>query len=128
MKSKLIAASLTIALAGAASLAHAQQWNERDRYRYYEPRAEHYDDGRIHAIERRLERQRGRIIAGIQSGAISRQEAWALRNEQRTIRDKQRAYLADGRLNRWELNELQRDLDRAGEQIRRATRDYDWRS
>lgn len=69
----------------------------------------------------RQARQRTRIAAGVESGALRKGETRALRAEQRHIRHtKQRMRAGDGRLGPKERRRLDRMQDRASRHIRRA--------
>lgn len=68
-------------------------------------------------IDTRQHQQQQRIAQGLRSGALTPLEARGLRQEQRRIRHKENAYRADGVLTRWELADLQRDLNRANHRI-----------
>ena len=126
-----------LAAAGTMSVAQAQEWNEREVY--HDQRGYHQEpstyrqerdfglNARYRSVDERLDQQRERIAQGIQSGQITWREARALRAERRAIRAKERAYLADGRLDRFEWQDLQRDLRQASRNIYQATHDYDWR-
>lgn len=83
--------------------------------------------GRVDAIDLRQERQRQRIAGGWRAGELSRGEMRDLLAEQRAIEAKQRGYLADGHLSRWEYADLARDLDSAARRIYHAKHDGDWR-
>jgi hypothetical protein len=71
----------------------------------------------------RQHRQSARIRQGVQSGELTRREARRLANEQRTIRKEERAYRADGRLDRVERRDLQQDLNQASRHIRTQKHD-----
>ena len=78
-------------------------------------------------IDARLERQRTRIWQGWQSGELTRGEMRGLMAGQRAIAAKERAYLADGHLNRREYADLQNDLEYTSRRIYHSKHDSDWR-
>lgn len=98
--------------------AGANDWRQAREYR---------STTRVREIEARQERQRGRIWQGWRSGELTRREMRELMAEQRAIDDKERYYLADGHLNRWEYADLERDLDSASRRIHHEKHDGDGR-
>jgi hypothetical protein len=79
------------------------------------------------AIDRREAEQRQRIRQGINEGSLTRTEAQRLRMEQRRIRDLERQFWTDGRLDRQERRVLQRELNRASHNIEYARRNRYYR-
>ena len=67
--------------------------------------------------------QQRQIARGIRSGELTPREARRLQAEQRMIRRQERAYLADGRLSRWERQDLYGDLRDANRHIYNQTHD-----
>jgi hypothetical protein len=67
--------------------------------------------------------QHRRIMQGRRSGELTQREAQRLRAQQRMIRREERAYLADGRLDRGERRDLDQDLRSANRQIYNQTHD-----
>jgi uncharacterized membrane protein YebE (DUF533 family) len=58
-----------------------------------------------------------RIAQGVRSGSLTKDEARGLRTEQRSIRQEERAYKADGTLTRDERKDLHQDLNAASRSI-----------
>jgi hypothetical protein len=71
---------------------------------------------------------RRRIRSGIRSGQITRDEAQALRQRRREIRQEQRTYRSDGTLTRAERREIRNDRRDYNRQIRNERRDNDRRN
>ena len=80
---------------------------------------------RSHAggINRTQAQQRHSIMQGMRSGELTRHETGRLMAEQRMIQRQERAYLADGRLSRWERRDLYGDLRDANRHIYNQTHD-----
>ncbi len=74
-------------------------------------------------IDQREAAQQYRIHNGIESGALTPQEAWKLRNEQRRIQTAENRMRADGRLNPRERARLDGMQDRADRHIYRENHD-----
>jgi hypothetical protein len=134
--------TIAIMAALAAAPAFAEDWGAADESRIvYVERDGYYDRGgdewrqarqarseaRAEDIDARQERMRGRIWNGWRSGELTRAEMRELMADQRAIEAKERHYLGDGRLSRWEYAELERDLDSASRRIYHAKHDADWR-
>lgn len=81
-------------------------------------------DPRIDRIQRW---QHDRIVAGIRSGALTRDEAHALRGEQRAIRAQERLYRSDGVFIPAERRDLYEDLYAASRHIYNETHDAETR-
>ncbi|HXF65585.1 MAG TPA: hypothetical protein VNK67_02645 [Burkholderiales bacterium] len=81
-------------------------------------------DPRIDAIQRR---QHHRIVQGVRSGALTREEARALLAEQRAIHAQERLYRSDGVLTHAERSELYQDLYAAGQHIYNEAHDFERR-
>lgn len=64
------------------------------------------------SIQQRVNAAYMRIDRGIQTGALTREEAHRLKSELRNIRETEVRMLADGRLNHHERERLHNDLDR----------------
>ena len=82
-----------------------------------------YADTRDPGVNKRQHNQRERIQQGVESGALTRSEANALRAEQRAIRAQEREFRSDGVLTRGERRELHRDLNESSRDIRREKHD-----
>lgn len=104
MKIRRIILLLTVLVASITSFAYASDIDQRVRNAYVQ------------------------IDRGIQSGSLTREEAHRLKNELRNVRDDEARMLADGRLNRYERERLNKELDRLEKHIYRAktndNRDY----
>jgi hypothetical protein len=68
-------------------------------------------------VNARQHSQHDRIAQGIRSGELTRDEAKALRGEQRSIRREERQHKSDGILTRDERKDLHRDLHAASRNI-----------
>ena len=118
MKTLAIAlAAATVMTAGAAS---AQP------YGY----ARGYDNGRAYghqwmSISERQARLDARIERGLQSGDLTRREAWRLRREFNNIARLEARYRYSGGLNSWERADLDRRFDALSAQIRFERSDGD---
>jgi len=105
--SGLIAASALAVTAGAAS---AQPYRG--------------DHGRWMSINERQANLDRRIDRGLETGQLTRREAWRLRQEFRDITRLEYRYRANG-LSNWERADLDRRFDRLSAQIRWERRDGD---
>lgn len=139
---KAMMAAITMALALAISapvLAIDDEGRFYDRDRFYNDDRFHDEDSFYNedrsfrgdrtaaGIERRQDRQRFRIQAGIRDGSISSREGARLDREQLQIERMERRFLADGRLSGREVDILHHRLDQASDHIRRARHDGSWR-
>lgn len=77
------------------------------------PRAALRDPG----VNQRQHNQGNRIVQGLRSGELTRDEAQVLRQEQRAIRHEEREYRSDGALTRDERKDLHQDLNEASRAI-----------
>lgn len=113
---KTLLVSLAVSAAAITSPAAAQYPSDG-----YQNRGDNYrDDGRAGAnMAPRIEQMRLRIQAGVQSGAISRQEAVSLRANLRSLTQLERQYSRNGLTNQ-EQQELQRRLRALRQDVRRA--------
>lgn len=96
---------------------------EHDRLAYHDHRHEWRHGHRYGSaswVDRRQDRQRHRIREGWRSGELTRGEAKRLYRQHRSIAKMERRYTADGYLSAKEQRRLDRALDRASRQIRRA--------
>ena len=96
----LLLASLVI----ISSQAYAQHQGRQHRQ---------HDSG----ANERQHRQDQRIKQGVRSGELTKDEAKNLREEQREIRQEERAYKADGKLTRDERKDLHQDLNNLSKDI-----------
>jgi hypothetical protein len=113
---KTLLVSLAVSAAAIASPAAAQYPSDGYQNRGNNDR----DDDRAGAnMAPRIEQMRVRIQAGVQSGAISRQEAVSLRANLRSLTQLERQYSRGGLTNQ-EQQELQRRLRALRQDVRRA--------
>jgi hypothetical protein len=68
-------------------------------------------------VNQRQENQTGRIVQGVQSGELTRDEAQELRTERRDIRELEHDYKSDGALTRDERQDLHQQLNQQGQEI-----------
>jgi hypothetical protein len=68
-------------------------------------------------VNTRQHHQHDRIAHGVRSGALTADEARALRAERRSLRQEERQYKSDGMLTRGERRDLHRDLNVASRNI-----------
>lgn len=68
-------------------------------------------------INQRQHHQHERIAQGVKSGELTRSEAKDLRGDQRELRQKERAYKADGQLTKAERVDLHKDLNANSKEI-----------
>ena len=87
---------------------------------------ERWDDRSVN-LEEREARINARIQHGLHDGRITDREAHHLYRELNDIRAKERAFKSDGHLGRREADELNRDLDRLVDHVRREMHDQDRR-
>ena len=85
-------------------------------------RSDRWDD-RSANIDEREARIKARIQRGIDDGRITDAEARRLHRELRDVEAKERAFRSDGRMSGREEAELNRDLDRLNDNVRRQMRD-----
>jgi hypothetical protein len=77
-------------------------------------------DPRVNA---RQQVQRERIQQGVRSGELTRRETAKARDDQRDIRQLERAYKSDGELTRGERRDLSHEQNQAGRQLYRDKHD-----
>ena len=111
--SSLIAASAVALSAGAAS---AQSWRGDDRGRY-EDYGRYEGRGGWVSINERQARLERRIERGLQTGDLTRREAFRLRREMDQVAGLEHRYRMNG-LSGWERADLDRRFDRIAAQIR----------
>ena len=95
------------------------QHNDRNDWR-----DDRWDD-RSQNVDEREARIRARIERGHNSGRLTDHEARNLYRQLRAIEAKERTFMADGRLNYRENEELKRNLDRLADNVRAQMRDED---
>jgi hypothetical protein len=74
-------------------------------------------------IDERLDNQLDRILAGLRAGRLTQNEFFTLMQEQRSIHQQQRRFLADGALGPREFDSLNQALNQADEHIRHENHD-----
>ena len=74
------------------------------------------------AINDRQDAQLDKVVAGVNTGLITRDQFAALMAQQKDIRSKERTFLADGFLSQPEYQALQADMDTVDQAIRFASR------
>jgi Skp family chaperone for outer membrane proteins len=74
-------------------------------------------------VNARQARQQVRIAEGVRSGELTRREAHKVREDQRDIRQLERAYKSDGTLTAAERRDLNHELNQSSRQIRRQKHD-----
>jgi len=84
-----------------------------------------HSEDRAAQINEREARINARIQRGIQDGRLTEREAHRLMRELRDVTAKERTFKSDGRLNGREASELNSDLDRLAEHLRRQVHDND---
>ena len=77
------------------------------------PNAAQRDPG----VNHRQRHQRGRIHQGAHSGQLTKDEAKSLAQEQKAIRQEERAHKSDGVLTRDERKDLHQDMNQASKNI-----------
>jgi len=77
------------------------------------PNAARRDPG----VNHRQQHQRGRIHQGVHSGELTKDEMKSLAQEQKAIRQQERAYKSDGKLTKDERKDLHQDLNQASKNI-----------
>ena len=113
-----IAGNTTSQYVGSPGFVHTQ-YNDR-----YDWRDNRWDD-RSQNINEREARIRDRIQRGQNSGRLTDREARNLYRQLNIIEAKERTFMADGRLNYRENDELKRNLDRLADNVRFQMRDDD---
>jgi CRISPR/Cas system-associated endoribonuclease Cas2 len=111
-----------------ADLHRDQNHASRDIYRQkhdaqHRPPAAVRDPG----VNARQHHHQDRIAQGVRSGSLTKDEAHGLRTEQRSIRQEERAYKADGTLTRDERKDLHQDLNTASRNIYNEKHDAETR-
>jgi hypothetical protein len=74
------------------------------------------------AINDRQDAQLDKVVEGVNNGQITRDQFAALMAQQKEVRNKERAFLADGFLSQPEYQTLQTDMDNVDQAIRFASR------
>jgi hypothetical protein len=74
------------------------------------------------AINDRQDAQLDKVVEGVNNGQITREQFAALMAQQKEVRNKERAFLADGFLSQAEYQTLQAEMDTVDQAIRFASR------
>ncbi|MFP5348816.1 MAG: hypothetical protein ACLGHO_03115 [Gammaproteobacteria bacterium] len=77
------------------------------------PHAARRDPG----VNHRQQHQRSRIHQGAHSGELTKDEIKSLAQEQKSIRQQERAYKSDGKLTKDERKDMHQDLNQASKNI-----------
>lgn len=123
MKSTFLNTSLAILTLGAMSLAGSAQAGWRHDHSFSHDHAFHSSQVFSQQFHARQERQMARIRAGFHDGVLARHEARILMREQNAIRDMERRFGADGRIDAHEYARLGHAQDIAGHRIRAEKHD-----
>ena len=78
-------------------------------------------------VDRREHRQKERIKHGMKSGELTKDEAKALHQEGKAIREKEKVFKSDGVVTREERKELHQDLNERSKHIAEEKHDADKR-
>ena len=81
------------------------------------------DGTRSPGVNARQHNQHARIHQGVKSGELTRREAHKVREEQRDVRQLERAYKSDGKLTRRERADLHHEQNQASRDIYRQKHD-----
>ena len=68
-------------------------------------------------VNKRQHHQHARIANGVKSGELSKDEAQNLRADQKSLRQKERAYKADGQLTKEERIDMRKDVHANSKEI-----------
>ena len=109
MKTKCLIVLLAVFVLGFATFSYAQGRDQGDR-------KAHESQG-IKGIDQRLRNAHAGIDRGIQSGALTREEANRLKGELNRVRDDEARMKADGRLTHQERQRLENELNRLEKHI-----------
>ena len=108
MKTKYLIVLLTVLFLSFTTLSYAQG---RDRGRNAN------ESQGIQGIDQRLRNAHEGVDRGIQSGALTREEANRLKSELNSVRNDEARMKADGRLTHQERQRLEKKLDRLEKRI-----------
>ena len=81
------------------------------------------DEVRASGVNQRQHNQQVRIREGVKSGELTRRETHRLREEQRDVRQLERAYKSDGTFTRAERVDLHHEQNQTSRDIRRQKHD-----
>lgn len=76
-------------------------------------------------VNKRQHHQHARIANGVKSGELSKEEVKGLRADQRALRQKERAYKADGQLTKDERIDMRKDVHANSKEIYAEKHDAD---
>ena len=111
----------------AYAVQHDPRYDQRHDRRWDGDDFNFPNDGRNFSIDQRQDNIRNRIQRGIDTGRLNHREARRMLRELNDIESKERAFESDGRLGRWERDQLHQDLDALGLRLRHELRDDDRR-
>lgn len=119
MKTKYLIVLLVAFVLGLTTFSYAEEGHQRDGREGV--REGHQGGGHeeVRDIHKRIRTAHEKIDRGIESGALTREEAHRLKGELNAVRDDEARMRADGRLNRHERERLDRELDRLEKHISR---------
>jgi hypothetical protein len=80
-------------------------------------------EARNHGINQRQENQKDRVQQGVKSAELTRKETQEVLKTQHDVAKLEKVYKADGTLSIQERRDLQRELNRAGKEIRAEKHD-----
>lgn len=86
-----------------------------------------FADPKSRGVDRREHRQKQRIMQGLKSGQLTKDEAKGLMQEQREIRAKEQEMKSDGTFTKEERKELHQDLNEASQNISQEKHDAETR-
>jgi Ni/Co efflux regulator RcnB len=78
-------------------------------------------------VNKHQRNQHERIVQGVKSGELTRDEAKELRGDSKELRQKEHAYKADGKLTKEERMDLRKDLKENSKEIYNEKHDEDKR-
>jgi hypothetical protein len=116
----------TLSAAERADLHHEQNQASRQIYRQKhdaQDRPASPPAVRDPGVNQRQVYQTGRIVQGVKTGTLTKDEAQELRTERRDIRELEQSYKSDGTLTRSERQDLHQQLDQQSKDIHEEKRD-----
>lgn len=122
---KLVTTAIVAVMLSSVSMAYASggSGGHEARRHHAQPNAARRDPG----VNHRQTHQRKRIHRGVHSGQLTKDEAKSLAQEQKAIRQEERAYKSDGALTKDERKDLHQDLNKASKNIYREKHDAETR-
>lgn len=120
---KKLTMTFSAALLAAVPLAHAVAGDDSAQHAGHRAQAATRDPG----VNHRQLHQRQRIHQGAHSGQLTKDEAKTLAQQQKAIRQQERAYKSDGVLTHDERKDLHRELNQASKNIYNEKHDAETR-